>query len=268
MRESGCLIKMIRGRYLVFFAIALVFVASAQDPAHTSQPPRTEASEEVLAGKTEFAKTCGFCHGATGRGASGPDLIHSALVSHDVNGNLIGEVVRNGRPDKGMPAFPNETEAQIRAIAAFLHNEARLAATAYQRGPGDYPLSKLLVGNAKEGKRYFEAKCTSCHSLTGDLAHVATKYKPVDLQTRIAFPTGLKPTVTVTERSGNVITGTEVYSDEFLVTLRDKNNRLLTFDRSLAKVEVRDPLAPHVELLRHYTDADLHNLFAYLVTFK
>ena len=241
---------------LIFFTLAL----QGQEPG--------ASSEKVLAGKTEFGKSCGFCHGATGRGASGPDLIHSTLVSHDVNGNLIGEVVRNGRPDKGMPAFPNVTEAQIRAMAAFLHNEARLSATTYQRGPGDYPLSKLLVGNAEEGKRYFERKCTSCHSPTGDLAHIATKYKPIDLKTRIAFPIGLKPTITVTEPSGEVTTGTQVYSDEFLVTLRDKENRLRTFDRSLARVETKDPLAAHVELLKQYTDADLNNLFAYLVTLK
>lgn len=227
------------------------------------------AQEDLVgAGKTEFQKTCGFCHGANGRGASGPDLIHSTLVSHDIKGNLIGEVVRNGRPEKGMPAFPNQSDAQVRSIAAFLHNEARLAATAYQRGPGDYPLSLLLVGNAEAGKRYFQQKCISCHSATGDLAHVAIKHKPIDLQTRIAFPTGLKPSVTVTERSGKVTTGTEAYSDEFLVTLRDKDNRLHTFNRSLAQIEIEDPLAEHVKLLAHYTDADLHNLFAYLVTLK
>ncbi|HLH01698.1 MAG TPA: c-type cytochrome [Bryobacteraceae bacterium] len=253
---------------LILNLLAFALLMHAQDPAHATTETHTQASEEVLAGKSEFGKTCGFCHGATGRGASGPDLIHSTLVSHDVDGNLIGDVVHNGRPDKGMPAFPNETAAQIRAIAAFLHNEAHLAATTYARGPGDYPLSKLLVGNAEQGKRYFAQNCASCHSSTGDLAHVATKYKPIDLQTRIAFPSGLKPTVTVRDASGETFSGTEIYSDEFVVTLRDKDNRLHTFDRKIAHVEIKDPLARHVELLRKYTDSDLHNLFAYLVTLK
>ena len=34
------------------------------------------------------------------------------------------------------------------------------------------------------------------------------------------------------------------------------------------KVEIRDPLAAHAELLKKYTDADMHNLLAYLVTLK
>jgi cytochrome c oxidase cbb3-type subunit 3 len=33
-------------------------------------------------------------------------------------------------------------------------------------------------------------------------------------------------------------------------------------------VEVHDPLAAHAELLKKYTDADMHNMLAYLVTLK
>jgi cytochrome c oxidase cbb3-type subunit III len=175
--------------------------------------------------------------------------------------------VLNGRPEKGMPAFPL-SDAQIRSIAAFLHSEARLAATTYQRGPGDYPLQKLLVGSADAGKRYFEQKCHECHSASGDLAHIATKYKPIDLESRIAFPSGLKPTITVRERSGKVTTGTEVYADEFLISLRDKDNWIHSWNRELVQVAVKDPLATHVELLRKYSDDDLHNVFAYLETLK
>jgi len=34
------------------------------------------------------------------------------------------------------------------------------------------------------------------------------------------------------------------------------------------KVEIHDPLAPHKDLLRTYSDTDIHNLTAYLVTLK
>ena len=34
------------------------------------------------------------------------------------------------------------------------------------------------------------------------------------------------------------------------------------------KVEVQDPLAEHVELLKKYTNADMHNILAYLETLK
>ena len=226
-----------------------------------------DPDREIAAGKSQFSQTCGFCHGANARGASGPDLIHSSLVSHDVNGDLIGQVVHNGRPDKGMPAF-QLSDDQVKAIAAYLHSEAKLASTVYARGPGDYPLDKLLVGNAAAGKRYFAEKCTGCHSATDDLAHIATKYKPVDLQSRIAYPSGSVPTVTVTEPSGKVSTGSEVYSDEFNISLRDKNNWFHSWNRKLVQVDVQDPLAAHAKLLFTYTDENLHDLFAYLETLK
>ncbi len=243
---------------------ALVF---GQDPEQPSKKP--SGSPEVLAGKTQFKQTCGFCHGANARGASGPDLIHSTLVSHDVNGDLIGQVVRNGRPEKGMPAF-QLPDSQIHALAAYLHSEASLASTTYQRGPGDYPVEKLLVGNTEAGKRYFQGpgQCTQCHSAGGDLAHIATKYKPIALQSRIAFPSGAVPTVTVTEPSGEVFRGSEVYLDEFTVSLKDKNGWVHSWNPRLVKVAIDDPLDAHVKLLSTYTDSDLHNLFAYLETLK
>ncbi len=221
----------------------------------------------IAAGKTQFQQTCGFCHGPDARGASGPDLIRSTLVSHDVGGNLIGEVVRSGRPEKGMPAF-QLSDTEIRNIAEFLHAESSSAASVARRIPTEYPLEKLLVGNAQDGKTYFGEHCEACHSASGDLAHVATKYKPFDLQTRIAFPSGTKPVVTATDSAGKTWQGEQMYADEFLVSLRDKDRTVHTFQRGAAQIVVKDPLAPHEQLLRRYSDKNLHDLFAYLETFK
>lgn len=59
----------------------------------------------VERGRKIFVPTCGFCHGNDARGKSGPDLVRSALVLHDNKGDVIGPVIRNGRPDRGMPSF-------------------------------------------------------------------------------------------------------------------------------------------------------------------
>ena len=97
------------GRVPTLMAAALVFapVAMAQSPAR----------EAIERGHQQFKQSCGFCHGEEATGARGPDLVRSTLVAHDVNGNLIGEVIRSGRPDKGMPALPL-TSAQIADITA------------------------------------------------------------------------------------------------------------------------------------------------------
>jgi cytochrome c oxidase cbb3-type subunit 3 len=168
-----------------------------------------------------------------------------------------------------MPAFPL-SDAEIRSIADFLHAEAKLAASVTQRNPSEYPLEKLLVGNAEAGKAYFNGagNCSTCHSVTGDLAHIASKYKPFDLQTRIAFPSGAVPRVTVTQKSGKQYSGDQVYSDEFLISLRGAQGWVHTWKRSDVKVEVENPLAAHEKLLKTYTDHNIHDLFAYLVTLK
>jgi cytochrome c oxidase cbb3-type subunit 3 len=247
--------------------ILLPVILLAQDPDDIRQQQANVAS--VATGKADFQQTCGFCHGPDARGASGPDLLRSALVSHDVNGNLIGAVIRNGRPEKGMPAF-QLSDAEIGNIVQFLHAEAKVAASVSQRIPTEYPLQKLLVGNAAAGREYFngQGKCNSCHSVRGDLAHVATKYKPFDLQTRIAFPSGAKPTVTVRESSEKTFTGEQVYADEFVITLRDKDGWTHTWKRNAVQIEVRDPLAEHEKLLHTYADKNVHDLFAYLETLK
>ncbi|MGH9582529.1 MAG: c-type cytochrome, partial [Bryobacteraceae bacterium] len=176
-------------------------------------------------------------------------------------------VVHNGRPEKGMPAF-QIPDSEIRQIAAFLHAEMKQAASVSQHMPSQYPLKKLLVGNAAEGKSYFEKHCASCHSPQGDLAHIASKYSPFDLQTRIAFPAGDPPELTVKDRTDRVFKGKQVYADAFFVSLKDSNGWLHTWPRNKVTITVHDPLAAHEALLKQYTDKDVHNLFAYLETLK
>jgi len=58
-------------------------------------------------GAKAYTQNCAGCHGATGRGSVGaPDLIRSILVLDDEKGILIAPVIRDGRPDAGMPKLP------------------------------------------------------------------------------------------------------------------------------------------------------------------
>jgi cytochrome c oxidase cbb3-type subunit III len=239
----------------------------AQDPDDRQTQPAM--SPAATAGKLIFQQNCGFCHGQDGSGASGPDLIRSTILGHDVDGNLIGEVVHNGRPDRGMPSF-QLPDIQVHQISEFLHAQWKLASTVASRVPNEYPLEKLLVGNAEAGKEYFQSagKCAQCHSTTGDLAHIGSKYKPIELQSRIVFPSGANPVGTVTDATGHQFKGEQVYADEFLITLMLSDGTSRTWKRSNVKADLKDPLAAHVALLTQYTDKNIHDLFAYLETLK
>lgn len=251
-------------------AIAVALLLGVTGYFGFAQSDSESAASAVAAerGHEQFESSCSFCHGPDATGARGPDLVRSKLVNDDVKGNLIGQVILNGRPDKGMPAF-SMTKEQITDIAAFLHE--RIRADLHSGSvSNNYPLSRLLTGNAAAGKAYFygAGKCSECHSVSGDLAHIAGKYTPLELEIRMLSPRGATRTVTVTLPNGNTIDGQLEHIDEFTVALRDKAGWHRSFSRANVRVQVHDPLAYHHALLGTLTQADVHNLFAYLETLK
>lgn len=270
------------------FALAAILILSAvmllraqeggppaAAPGQGGRPgARNSAQKEAEAaaadrGSTIFKQNCAVCHGENLTGGRGPDLIRSSLVRHDKNGDLIGPVVTNGRADKGMPAFPF-TQAQVGDLIAFI--QAQLALfdlhTRFSPYPNDIPASRLATGSVEAGKSYFEAHCSSCHSPTGDLAHVASKYNPPDLEVRFLYPSGTPSTAIVTLPSGEKYEGTLLVNDGFNVAIQGKDGWYHSWPRNGVKIEVHDPLAAHAELLQKYTDADMHNIFTYLETLK
>jgi cytochrome c oxidase cbb3-type subunit 3 len=233
-----------------------------------AQAPRLDPAQ-VERGRAQFKSNCGFCHGDDATGNRAPDLIRSTALGHDARGETLTPIIRAGRPSEGMPAFATLSEAQIADMVVFLHYQAD-AALASNHVPNDYPLAKLLTGNAEAGKAFFNGAggCAKCHSVTGDLAGIAKKYPPLELQQRMLWPPKPpKSTVTV-KAAGATVEGTLVHVDEFSVSLIDKDGWHRSFDRGKATVEVHDPLAAHKEIMSKYTDADIHNLFAYLVSQK
>ena len=232
----------------------------------------------VERGRKLFAPACGFCHGPDARGRSGPDLVRSTLVLHDIKGNLIGEVLRNGRPKQGMPAF-SLTPEQIADIAAFLHSRTHGAANRFT-----YVIRGLLTGDPKAGQSFFDGpgKCNTCHSPTGDLAHIGSKYDAVELQSRFlsppspdypdSFTKNAHPRAAIEVKlelpSGETVSGTLIDLDAFDVAMIDSSGWYHSYPRASVKLDVRDPLQTHREMIPKYTDNDMHNMLAYLETLK
>jgi cytochrome c oxidase cbb3-type subunit 3 len=74
----------------------------------------------------------------------------------------------------------------------------------------------------------------------------------------------------VSQESGEAVEGRLVRIDDFIVVIGLPDGSTRSFRRSgdNPKVEVKDPLAGHKKLLREYTDKDMHDVTAYLVTLK
>src|SRR5262245_32592781 len=250
------------------FAISLLLAAMLAAQAGPAERQRID-NASADRGRLLYTQYCINCHGSTAKGTDrGPDLIRSNVVLRDRLGNGIGPAVRKG-PNHQAPL----TDAQIVDLSHFLHQRVEsIASNRTARGT-----LNVLTGNAEAGRAYFNGagKCNTCHSPTGDLEGIATRI-PVDvnLQQRFLFPSlnrgGPKQIeVTVTLPDGRSLSGTLVRIDTFNVSLRDVSGDQRTVPRAPSvKVQVRDPLGAHHELLDQYTDDDMHNILAYLETLK
>ena len=241
-----------------------------------STAPQAASAEQVQKGQALFATQCAFCHGRDAAGGeTGPDLTSSEIVEKDVNGNEIGPVVRSGRIDKGMPPF-SLPDADLAAIVAFIHDQKIKMESHAGRRRSVQP-EDLQTGNAEEGKQYFNGAggCANCHSPTGDLAGVASRFRGLALLERMLYPSGRRAgpstspvTATVTLPSGETVTGKLAYRDEFVIGLVDSSGWYRSWFKSNVKFKVNNPLEAHSEQLGKYTEEDLHNVLAYLQTLR
>jgi len=149
--------------------------------------------------------------------------------------------------------------------------------------PGPPAALNVLVGDAAAGEAYFTATCGICHMAGGDLRGIASRVTdPTALQNYwISAGGGLgrggrggggsrAVTVTVVPAAGQKIEGTLVRLDDFYVVVQVADGTHRTFRRNgeIPLVELDDPLEPHRKLLATYTDTDIHDVTAYLVTLK
>src|SRR5438067_4886992 len=136
----------------VLLAVGSVMAMWAQAPAgptggrgaRANQPQLSP--EAVQRGRTQFAQSCAFCHGPNANGGThGPSLIRSAVVRHDENGELIAAVIREGRPDQGMPAI-QLSPSQVADIVTFLRSRLAVADIRSASRPVQLSTEKMLTG--------------------------------------------------------------------------------------------------------------------------
>ena len=268
--------------------LAAALSAGAQQPggrggggAAAAFPKRAPADPAVVArGKALYSANCQFCHGADTRGGdAGPSLLRSQLVQDDRGGELVATVLAAGRPP-AMPKF-DFTREQVADIAAFLHSF-----DINSRDPARVRPETIVTGDAKAGEAFFATTCGSCHSTTGDLKGIASRFPdPRALQQWWLMPGGegrgrgapspaaanLKPvTATITTADGQRYEGRLMRIDEFVVSIVDADGSTRSFrrEREVPVVDIHDPLQQHRALLRTYTDKDIHDVTAYLVSLK
>lgn len=243
--------------------------------------------EVIKKGKGHYDIYCRACHGADLRGGDqgGPNLLRSQIVLNDQDGESIMPVIQDGRMNPGMPIMPpmSMPADEGKAIATYVRS---VLATASRQGgppPGEPIQLNIVVGDPKAGQAYFAAKCSTCHSAAA-MQGIATRVSdPMQLQNhwvggggafgRGGRGAGAAPTpvsVTVTDPSGQKVEGRLGRIDDFIVVViqADGSSRSFRRDGDVPRVDVKDPRDAHRSLLPTYSDKDIHDVTAFLVTLK
>ncbi len=232
----------------------------------------------VSRGKTLYGISCQGCHGQDLRGGDmgGPNLLRSKVALTDLNGESIVPVIQGSRQAMGMPRIPLSLD-DSNAVAAYVRSVIVTIGRA-GRPPSELRPANIVVGNVSAGAAYFTSTCARCHSAEGDLRGIASKIPdPKALQN--AWVTGgaygkrgdlPASTATITLPSGQRVQGSLIRIDDFIVTIKVSDETVQTFARNgdSPKVVIIDPLHAHKDLLPTYTDKEIHDVTAYLVTLK
>lgn len=234
-------------------------------------------------GEAVYDRHCTACHGPNGTaGERAP-----AIVISGATGALRGErseaqildVVRNGIPGSGMPAWKGRlSEAEIASIGAYVH---ALRGTA---------LDNPWPGDAKHGEQVFWGKgaCSGCHMIGGkggvvgpDLSNIAATRKAAAIQDALTkvehrvfgdggvhvpaiAPMEYQP-VTVVTKDGRTIEGVMRNQDHWSVQMVDMNGGYHSFDRaSLASVTVTGGSVMPSDYDRRLSPGEFKDLMAFL----
>jgi len=229
---------------VIFCGLTLVRNVFAQEGARPAEPGGEHSSG---AGERAFATSCAGCHGLDGQGTDrGPGIAGSARVRR-LSDNQIADIISNGIPETGMPAFRTLSGDQVRDIVSYVRSLQG------RSGP------RALPGDAARGKEIFFGKgeCGTCHTIYGAggfLGPDLSAYGPANsaqaildaiLSTSRTVPVGYR-LATVTARDGHRFEGVIRNEDNFSLQLLAKDGSFHFFRTpDLQKVErSAQPLMP------------------------
>lgn len=216
----------------------------------------------INVGRKEFAARCAACHGHEGTGGErGPNIADSRSERTQSEQDLR-DLIRNGIPGTGMPAFLL-TNQQLVPLVAFVRS---LTAPAIESAPpGDITAGKDIF--------YGKGNCASCHMVRGrggvlgpDLSDAGREWKLSSIEHALRAPydhiTLSNRVVSVRTTNGQTVRGIARNESNYDLQLLDISGRLHLLGQQdmLERTYERTPFMPSAKLAAE----DMRNLLAYL----
>jgi len=149
-----------------FFAIG-VLVCVGIAPTVSSQTVNESKGISVSIvdqGKQLLASNCAACHGMDGKGSERAPNIADSPHMRQLSDAQLEDIIANGLPGTGMPAFHSLSDSLVRELIAYLRNREGASNTA------------KLPGTPKHGEAIFfgPAGCSKCHMIAGQGGFIAS----------------------------------------------------------------------------------------------
>jgi cytochrome c oxidase cbb3-type subunit III len=187
-----------------------------------SGPAATPQSERSIAdGRQVFENRCAGCHGIDGRGGERAPDVATSSKTQGRSDSALAQIINNGVPAAGMPAFSTLDASTTRALVRFLR---------FLQGKAE---SAAVPGNPQNGRAIFfgRARCSECHLAAGAGGFIASdlssygRGRPVqEIRDAIVKPgqpsNAPRGTVTIATRTGQTLTGVLRNEDNFSLQLQ------------------------------------------------
>lgn len=254
---------------LLWLSLLLCLGALLHSPALAQQNDSWDDDFKKAAspGRSAFNSTCAGCHGLDGRGSDkGINIAGNAKVQH-LSDAQVSEIISNGVPGTGMPAFHSLTAKQIASLVSYLRIlQGKLAA-------------RTLPGDATRGKEIFFGKgeCSTCHTILGeggflgpDLSAYGSATSAKAIRDEIVKPDRIEAagyrSAVLTTRDGDRHEGVIRNEDNFSVQLQTKDGSFHFFQKSdLRTVEPLGHSLMPTDYLQRLTPDELNDLVSYVM---
>lgn len=254
------------GRIVLKFGLALISLGACS-AVFCQNPNRVESASDLrgpdLRGKSGYEAKCATCHGLDGLGGEhAPDIVRRRDAKALTDEELL-DLIHDGIPEAGMPAFPSLGEEDAHALVGYIR---------FLQGGS---ARNAVRGDPARGRDLFVGKagCSACHQIAGrgqfavgDLAGFARDHSGDAIRDAILRPVAEPPEmVTAVARNGRKFSGMIRNEDNASLQLQGADGQFyLLMKSSLISIERKAGNPMPVDYGQRLSSSEISDLVSYI----